>query len=101
VNKALHRVKYTDRREPRSRPAHLSLVTASASQAVGDEAKAVETLLKRLGETFEQIHLFSRDRDDLGALEYRSITPKQLGTVMVRYRDLGQLLPREIHLEDE
>lgn len=99
MSKALHPVRYSDRREPK--PTHLSLVATSPSQAVGDEAKAVENLLKRLTETLDQIHLFARDRDEVGSLEYRPVTPRQLGTVKVRYRDSGQLLPRQIRLEDE
>lgn len=87
-------------------PLYLSLLSPQSTSGVGVEAGEVALLMERLtaslntSETWSHA-LLSRRPEEVGPIEYRHVSTKPIGTVKVRYRNVGRVLPREVPAEDE
>ena len=102
-------VKYTPAPGPQRRnnsTPYLSLVSAQSTRGVGIEAQEVTLLMERLAASIDMTEtlnrsLLSRLGEESGPVEYNHVEAKHVGTLKVRYRNMGRLLPRSIPLDDE
>lgn len=67
-----------------------------------DQNQSNPTLAERINmtETLSRA-LLSRLDEDAGPVDYNHVEATHVGTVTVRYRNVGRLPPRTIPLEDE
>lgn len=102
-------VKYTPTPGPQQRNTStpcLYLVPSQSTRGVGVEAGGVALLMERLAASIDTTEtlsraLLSRLEEDPDPVDYNHVKAKHVGTLKVRYRNVGRLLPRNIPLEDE
>jgi hypothetical protein len=90
----------------RVHPPYLTPVPSQSSWGVGQEASEVARLFDSLAasirntETLASALMFQFD-ESIAPASYKHVEGKHVGTVKVRYRNVGKLPPRAIPLEDE